>query len=310
MSRLLQNLLIIFLLISNEILAGDLPTSLHGEGRRTIVNVTANNSVLYVEYCHSNISGVWLTRFDTLKLVNNKYVGLFSEIETKDKNYFFKPKNIKLSEGQSDTSFNKFGNDGYLNYMDKQLTKTLAWTGADLGEFKSAKWERRCSDISNCMEFRRQTNNTLDSIRNYFKSDLPSRKYNRLVIKSYRFFSKKQIITDSLKINKVWKYLSHNKPSDRKLFPYIIQMPMEFALLSLYDVDIALMAQPFVYSALIGSEIFVGNRLHARSTFKLKLYPAGKDCKKLKLKVRKNGIITSNYIYQLSADIRTVLKDL
>jgi hypothetical protein len=111
--------------------AGEIPPSLHSETKRIVVAIQLKDSLAKVEYCHSNITGVWLTRFDTLKLSHNKYIGKFSEIEIRDKKFLFKPGNINLTEGQPDSSFHKFRRLFKLSGRATNQSFIMDWRGFD-----------------------------------------------------------------------------------------------------------------------------------------------------------------------------------
>lgn len=304
-------ILLLWLVVRFNAMAGSIPSTLHGESRRYIVFVQAKDSFLTVEYCHSSINGIWLTHFDTLRLSHHKYIGKISALEIRGSEFLFKPGNVKLTEGYIDKSFTESRNQGYLTYVNKQFVKDLSWTGASLNEFSAAKWEHKCKEINDYEFFKQQVWSVCDSLRNYFGSITYSSRFRNVIIQDYRIFPKKYLeTTDTARIYKVWHFLSQARPNDRNLFSCIIQIPIEIAVLSLYDMDVALMATPFVYPALIGTEIFIGNRLSARKTFKIKFYPNDKGGKKIVLKIRKSTIIEANYTYTLPFDMNLFLSGL
>jgi hypothetical protein len=189
-----------------------------------------------------------------------------------------------------------------------QLIKALSWTGGDLTEFRSSKWVQKSQVSLNAENFKCNANSAFDSVRTYYFSNLFAQKFGKVVIKNYRIVSKTYIeSSDSARINKIWRFLSQASAHERNLNLFLIQMPVEVAALSVIDFDLALLTTPFVYPALIGTEIFAGNRLLARKTFKIVFYPHNRVGKKLVLKIRKSKIICSNYIYQLPSDFKANL---
>ena len=292
--------------LSFSMSAQNSPAFFYGQDKRKVVTVDLRDSVAIIEFCHSNISGTWFTRFDTLKFSNVGYRGRFYEIVIKQGIHILKPGNIVLSPGIPDVLYNQVRNKGYSYYINEKLKRTLTWTGGNLTEFKSARWNQDRLLLLNPETFKQMANDTYDSLHVYYTSSLYSGKFKKLVIRDYRLIPKKYIDTsDSAKIREIWQLLSKSSVKDRNLLPYIIQYPIPVAALSIIDFEVALLASPLTYPALIGSEIFIGNRLLSRRTFKVIFYMNGK--RQNVLKIRGSRIIDSDYIYQLSSDFKLFL---
>ncbi|HEY4784489.1 MAG TPA: hypothetical protein VIH57_00505 [Bacteroidales bacterium] len=310
MSKIRLSLFCLLLLPLPMMGASEISTALHGETGRRIVTAALKDSIIFVEYNHSNISGIWTTSFDTLKLSHQKYIGNFSKIEIKNNNFQFQPGSITLISGKPDSSFNNSRNLGYSNYMDKRLNKVLEWTGADLAEFKSRKWNGQPLVSSDPEHFKKLENLAFDSLCSFYTSGIYTQTFWKVVIKDYRIFPKKYVeSTDNAEIYKIWKFLSQASATERNIFPYLIQLPIPVAFVSIIDFDIALLALPFTYPALIGGEIFISNRILSKSTYKIIFYKTGKKGK-LTIKIRKSKILCTNYVYHLNADFRKLFGSL
>ena len=280
----------------------------HGESKRKIVSVQLADSLAIVEYCHANISGTWQTDIDTLKRSDNKYKGSLTEIEVQHENLIFKPGNIKLRSGVPDISYNSSRNLGYTRYLDKKIKKALTWTAADLSEFGLTKWSMDSLLRLDIDAFRRLVINGYDSLYSYCISESYTSKFGKLVVKDYRLFPKKYMVTsNNAEIFKFWQMLSKGSAQNRNIFAYLIQMPILFAVVNVIDFDVALMAFPFTYPALIGTEIFIGNRILAKSTFKVIFYSAIHGKRQCVLKIRKSRIVCQQYTYILPFDFKTLL---
>jgi len=283
-------------------------SSYHCESKRKIVSVQLADSFAVVEYCHANIGGTWQTEIDTLKRSENKYIGRLTEIEVQPEKLIFKPGNIKLTAGVPDVSFNSNRNLGYTRYLDKKIKKALTWTAADLSEFGLTKWSTDSLLRLDIDTFRRLAINVYDSLYNYCISESYISKFGKLVVKDYRLFPKKYMVTaNNADIFKFWQMLSKGTAQDRNIRGYLIQMPILLAAVNVIDFDVALMAFPFVYPALIGTEIFIGNRIIAKSTFKVIFYSAIHGKRQCVLKIRKSRIVCQKYTYILPFEFKTLL---
>lgn len=275
-----------------------------GESKRKIVIAEIGDSTAIIEYCHSGISGIWNTDYDTLKRTGNRYTHKRYEIWEEGGQFLFKPGDIKLTQGLYDSFFNQAVNQGYTNYLDRKIKRALTWTGADLSEYTSNKWIQLAS--LNPVLFKEKANAVYDSLQAYYTSAEYIKRFSKLIIRDYRIIPKRYVITTNQdEIFKIWRFLSQTEGRDRNILPFLIQYLIPVATVSIFDFEVALLASPFTYPALIATEIFVGNRINSGNTFKLIFYENGK--RQNVLKIRRNKIICGNYMYNLPDDFKQAL---
>jgi len=292
--------MLVNLLITVHVFSADFK-SYSGRKGNKLALVQISDSIAYVEYCYTNFSNLNFTKIDTLKLGQNGFIGKFSEIRVKNNNLLFSPGGIILKKKLPDTSFNKMRNLGYLQYTNARYELALKWTKAKLNELNASHW----TQISNINpdEYKNSIRNNYESLFNYYTSKGYPQNFNKVMIWNCRIFAKKYLeSTDSIEILRIWKLLSNGIPKKNSIIPFIVQYPISALPLAVFDLDAAIISTPFTYTALIGTEKFIINRLHAGSTYKIIFFSNNEKIKSCVVKVRKCKIIGNYYSYLLPFD--------
>src|ERR1035437_5785343 len=292
--------MLVNLLITVHVFSADFK-SYSGRKGNKLALVQVSDSIAYVEYCYTNFRNLNFTKFDTLKLVQDKYIGKFSEIRVKNNNLLFRPGGIILKKELPDTSFNKMRNLGYLQYTNARYEVALKWTKAKLNELNASRW----TQISNINpdEYKNTIRNTYDSLFNYYSSKGYVQNFNKVMIRNCRLFPKKYLeSTENTEIERIWKLLSTGIPKKNNIIPFIVQYPISALPLAVFDLDVAIVSTPFTYTALIWTEKFIINRLHAGSTYKIICISNNEKIKSCMVIVRKSKILGNYYSYMLPSN--------
>jgi hypothetical protein len=298
------------LLLSFSLISAQGFVSYYGNNRKAVVYVQVSDSLAYVEYSYNDLRGTYHSKFDTLKCYKNKYTGSFSQIRIDSNKLLFKPGKITLSHQKPDSSFNRIRNMGYLQMINSRYQMALAWTGANLNDFSIEKWKSEKMILTKPEDYKKIIVHTYDSLYHYYTSQAYARRFNKVIIKNGRLFSKKCIeSTDSVEISKIWQKLSFGSPIKRSLFCYLGQYPIAILIPVMFTItfEFSLLVSPLIYSTLIYAEKFVGNRFSAGSTYKIIFLSTQNKVNKCLIKIRKSKIIRDDYIYILPFNFEKIL---
>jgi hypothetical protein len=306
-----SKVLLIFssILISLATSANDGGVPYFGYKRSVFVNILIKDNKAYVEYCYPDFMGMSNTKFDTLRLDNNRYVGKAFSIKEVKGDLVFLPGSIKLKSGEADNSFNLKRNMGYLQYAGREFKKRLKWTGEKLDEFDNRNWKSSNIVQLPANDFKIKITSIADSLFRYYVTSY-CRKYNEITIKDNRLIPAKYLESnDTAEIYKVWALLSRGVPRQKSLVPYLVQFPVPILGLAGLNLNPVILAAPVVYPAcylaLIGSEKLLANRILARSTYKITFTGNNGKCI---IKVRNSKIIRNDFNYLLPFNFeKTVL---
>src|SRR5208283_5612410 len=156
---------------------------------------------------------------------------------------------------------------------------------------------------SDPFEYRKVMDAKFDSLYQFYTSGTTTRQFMRVTICDEKLWHKKyRIITDSEEILNLWKFLASSYPVKVKSWPYLVQYPLSVLPLLKFNFDVAILSTPFVYPALIATEIFVIDRFNAGKTYRIIFQPRDIGTNGCRLKVRNSMIMGFKYHFVLSSN--------
>jgi hypothetical protein len=293
------NVLVMLSLLTTAVFSTSGFNSYYGSKGNKLVVLQVSDSLANIEYCYIDFKGSYISKFDTLKFIQDKYVGKFSKVLAKNNGFIFKPGDILLHQGIPDSSFNKMRNLGYLRNINLKYNAILGWTGFKLDELNV----ENCSNNTslNPETFRKNLRLAYDSLIDLYTSIKTTEKFNKLIIQDCRLFQKTYLeSTDSSEIYRIWGFLATGKPKKNSMMFYFLQYPiavLPFTIIFNGYLDFGLSSTIFVYPALIGFEKLIVNTIYSGSTYKVIFI--NQDKKKIVIKIRKSVLLGDDYNYIL-----------
>ncbi len=261
-----------------------------------VVEINPKNAV--VKYASADRRHITQCKYDTLINLNNKYKGKYSELTKKNNSYILSPGNIKLKQGEPDSTDLRCFKLFYTRYLNDNLFKCLGWTCLNFDD-TNRLFIKDCFSPDPAL-FWNQYNQIFDSLYNIYTSKQITRHFANVKIrKDHLIFKNLYESDDSIDIWKIWKILSEGKPQKNSILPYLAQYPFSVLPLTFFNFDVAVLSTPFVYPLIIGAEKFITGRIDADKTYIVKFISSDKNYKSVVVKIRNSRIIAGNYDYIL-----------